>query len=136
MAGSIGLACTVVGVVLCVGGAVVFFSAASYLTRRGDTTLLSFAQPKRMVVSGPYAYIQHPMLLGVFCLGLGGAAWFRSAGLGVFSVAFALLAHLFVILREEPALRKRFGGDYEAYQAVTPRWFPFLQGRGKDRERV
>ena len=121
---AIGLLFTVGGALLGLGGAALLFSAVSYLIRRGDGTPLSFVPPKRMVVSGPYAHIQHPMLLGVFCLGLGAAAWFRSPGLGLASTAFALVAHLFVVLREEPVLKKRFGEDYEAYQAATPRWFP------------
>jgi protein-S-isoprenylcysteine O-methyltransferase Ste14 len=124
MVGPIDLVCTVGGALLGLGGAAVLFSAVSYLIRRGGGTPLSFVPPKRMVVSGPYAHIQHPMLLGVFCLGLGAAAWFRSPGLGLASAAFALVAHLFVVLREEPVLKKRFGEDYEAYQAATPRWFP------------
>lgn len=121
---AIGLLFAVGGVLLGLGGAALLFFAAYYLIRRGDGTPLSFAPPQRMVVSGPYAHIQHSMLLGAFCLGLGAAAWFRSPGLGLASGAFALVAHLFVILREEPVLKRRFGEDYEAYQAATPRWFP------------
>ena len=36
----------------------------------------------------------------------------------------ALVAHLFVLLYEEPALRRRFGPTYVAYLALVNRWVP------------
>jgi protein-S-isoprenylcysteine O-methyltransferase Ste14 len=34
------------------------------------------------------------------------------------------LAHLFVVLYEEPTLEARFGDSYRAYKRTTPRWIP------------
>ena len=92
--------------------------------RRGDGTPLPCDPPKRMVVAGPYAHIQHPMLLGFLCMTLGEACWFHSLSLGLYGGVLGVSAHLFVIFGEESRLIERFGEDYEAYQAVTPRWFP------------
>lgn len=112
------------GLVLCLGGAALIFSGAYYLTHRGDGTPFPFAPPKRMVVSGPYAHIQHPMLAGLLLMLVGEAGWFHSLALGLYTGVVFLFAHLFVIFREEAVLTGRFGEDYRAYQAVTPRWFP------------
>ena len=122
--GLLGLVSAIGGTLLGLGGATLFLSAAYYLRRRGEASPVSLMPPKRLVVSGPYAHVQHPMLLGVLCLGFGAAGGLRCVGLGLASIGFALVAHVFVILREEPALRQRFGDDYAAYQAATPRWFP------------
>ena len=122
--GLLGLVSAVGGTLSGLGGVTLFLSAAYYLRRRGEASPVSLTPPKRLVVSGPYAHVQHPMLLGVLCLGLGAAGGLRCTGLGLASIGFALAAHVFVILREEPALRQRFGDDYAAYQAATPRWFP------------
>jgi len=122
--GLLGLVFAVGGTLLGLAGAALFLSAAYYLRRRGEASPVSLTPPTRLVVSGPYAHVQHPMLLGVLCLGLGAAGGLRCVGLGLASIGFALVAHVFVILREEPALRQRFGDDYAAYQAATPRWFP------------
>jgi protein-S-isoprenylcysteine O-methyltransferase Ste14 len=35
-----------------------------------------------------------------------------------------LAFHLFVVLYEEPALRKSFGGSYDRYRESVPRWIP------------
>ena len=122
----LGLVLTVGGGLLGLGGAALLLSASTYLSRRGEAMPLSLTPPKRLVVSGPYAHIQHPMLLGVLCLGLGAAAWFRSSGLGLAGAVFGLAAHMWVVLDEEPRLKERFGEDYAAYQAATPRWLPFF----------
>lgn len=119
------------GTLLLILGAVLLFAGAYYLVRRGDGTPLPLDPPKRMVVAGPYAYIQHPMLLGVLMMAYGEALWFHSALLGVYAVLLTLVGNLFVIYVEEPGLEKRFGEDYRAYRAVTPRWLP-LERRGRD----
>lgn len=118
------------GLFVFTAGAVILFSGAYYLARRGDGTPLPLDPPKRMVVAGPYAYIQHPMALGLVMMALGEALWFSSPTLGVYTFGLIVLLNLFVIYIEEPYLEKRFGEDYRAYRAVTPRWLPF----GRQRE--
>lgn len=122
---------TYAGALLFLVGSVLLFAGAYYLARRGDGTPLLLDPPKRMVVAGPYAYIQHPMLLGFLMMAFGEALWFRSVLLGVYAVLLTLVGNLFVIYVEEPGLEKRFGEDYRAYRAVTPRWLP-LERRRKD----
>jgi len=45
--------------------------------------------------------------------------------------AVALGVHLFVILYEEPTLRRKFGGVYEEYCRNVRRWWPRLKGWDK-----
>ena len=58
-------------------------------------------------------------------LALGGAALFygSSALLG-YAAGFLLVTHLFVVLYEEPTLRRSFGSEYEAYCRQVRRWWP------------
>ncbi|MGH9426547.1 MAG: methyltransferase family protein, partial [Terriglobia bacterium] len=113
------------GLLVFAAGAVTLFAGAHYLARRGDGTPLPLDPPKRMVVAGPYAYIQHPMSLGLVLMAFGEALWFYSPSLGVYAFCLVFLLNLFVIYIEEPYLEKCFGEDYRAYRAVTPRWLPF-----------
>ena len=32
--------------------------------------------------------------------------------------------HVFVVLYEEPTLRRQFGAEYETYCRAVPRWIP------------
>jgi protein-S-isoprenylcysteine O-methyltransferase Ste14 len=43
----------------------------------------------------------------------------------------ALGVHLFVVLYEEPMLKKKFGADYEEYCRNVHRWWPRLRGWDK-----
>jgi protein-S-isoprenylcysteine O-methyltransferase Ste14 len=129
---SIGTLLTYGGVFLFVAGAGLLFAGAYYLKRRGEGTPLAMSQPQRMVVAGPYAYLQHPMLSGFLAMALGEALWLHSPSVTAYAVLLGLLTNVFVIYVEEPRLEKRFGEDYRAYQDVTPRWLPF-GGRARER---
>jgi protein-S-isoprenylcysteine O-methyltransferase Ste14 len=112
------------GVSLFVVGAVLLFSGAYYLLLRGDGTPLPFDQPKRLVVAGPYSYIQHPMMLGLLLMAYAEALWFYSASLVLYTVLLTFFADAYLTYIEEPGLEKRFGDDYRAYRAAVPRWWP------------
>ncbi len=118
------------GFLLCLAGGALVFSAAYYLVRRGVGTPFPLDPPQRMVVAGPYAYIQHPMLVGLFVMLGGQIVWFPSVGVLLYGVLLLLVSRTLVLHSEEPTLRKRFGEDYMAYQAATPRWFPSSASSG------
>lgn len=42
--------------------------------------------------------------------------------------AVALGVQLFVVLYEEPTLRRKFGADYEEYCRNVDRWWPRVRG--------
>jgi protein-S-isoprenylcysteine O-methyltransferase Ste14 len=48
----------------------------------------------------------------------------QSPAILLFALPWLLLAHLFVILYEEPHLRVTFGTPYEAYCRSVRRWLP------------
>jgi len=45
--------------------------------------------------------------------------------------AVAFVVHLFVVLYEEPTLRKKFGAEYIEYWRHVRRWWPRLRGWDK-----
>jgi protein-S-isoprenylcysteine O-methyltransferase Ste14 len=128
----VGTLLTYGGAFLFVAGAGLLFAGAYYLKRRGEGAPLAMNPPRRMVVAGPYAYLQHPMLSGFLAMALGEALWLHSPSVTVYAVLLGLLTNVFAIYVEEPRLEKRFGEDYRAYQEVTPRWLPF-GGRAQER---
>jgi len=108
-------------------GAALLFSGAYYLLLRGDGTPLPFNPPKRMVVAGPYARMQHPMMLGLLLMSYAEALWLHSASVGLYAALLTFLANVYLSYVEEPGLEKRFGDDYRAYRTAVPRWWPFRQ---------
>jgi protein-S-isoprenylcysteine O-methyltransferase Ste14 len=124
------------GMVAVYGGGLLFltgsglaFSGTYYLIHRGGGTLWPLVSPRRLVVAGPYAHVQHPIWLGLLLIVCGEALWVQSVLLALSAVLVMILANLYVRTIEEPRLGLRFGMDYQAYRAAVPRWFPFRRRR-------
>ena len=64
------------------------------------------------------------MYIGVALVILGESVIFRSLPLVLYAAAMLTIAHLFVVLYEEPTLRRQFGESYEEYVRTVPRWVP------------
>ena len=90
----------------------------------GQGTLAPWDPPQRFVARGPYRRVRNPMISGVVAILLGEAALFGSWPVFWWAVTVFAINHVYFLAVEEPDLRHRFGGDYEAYMARTPRWLP------------
>ena len=90
----------------------------------GRGTPAPFDPPRRLVIRGPYRLVRNPMYIGA---GLGltcAAIFYGSISMALYAGLFLVTAHLFVIFYEEPALRRTFGAEYEAYCRRVRRWWP------------
>ena len=96
---------------------------------RGRGTPAVFDPPKKLVVQGPYRIVRNPMYWSVASVMLGEALVFRSLRLAEIGIIFFLTTMLFVLVYEEPILRRKFGAEYEAYCRQVPRWFPRLRSK-------
>jgi protein-S-isoprenylcysteine O-methyltransferase Ste14 len=109
----------------------VFVDFLVRFVREGRGTPAPGADPERLVTSGTFRYVRNPGYVGVLGLIVGQSLLFASAAVLAYSAILALAFHLFVVLYEEPHLRRRFGPDYEEYERRVPRWLPRL-GSGRD----
>ncbi len=80
--------------------------------------------PKELVVTGPYRYVRNPIYVGVVFIFLGHFLWFGYWALLIYPALAFLGVHFFVVLYEEPTLKRRFGASYEEYLKSVPRWIP------------
>ncbi len=90
----------------------------------GQGTPAPFDPPRRLVVRGPYRFVRNPMAIGVGSALAGAAAFYESWQLAGFASVFFLIVHVFVVLYEEPTLRRMFSDEYAAYCDAVPRWWP------------
>ncbi len=118
------------------GGLLVVAGVALYLTcafwgfaLRGKGTPAPIDPPRKLVVEGPYRVVRNPMYWSVLCVMLGEALAFRSTALAELAIAFFAGTMLFVLLYEEPTLRRKFGAEYEAYCRQVPRWLPRFRNK-------
>lgn len=114
----------VAGIVLGAAGAALALTCIFTFAVIGRGTPAPFDPPRRLVVRGPYRRIRNPMYAGAGLALAGAAAFYQSAALLGYAAAFLLLLHMFVVLYEEPTLRRTFGNEYEAYCRQAGRWWP------------
>jgi protein-S-isoprenylcysteine O-methyltransferase Ste14 len=118
------LALRILGVVLLALGAALVLETTTRFALQGRGTPAPWAPPERFVVRGSYRVMRNPMYVGVIALIVGQALLLGREILFAWAVAAWLFFHLFVLLEEEPALRRRFGAEYEDYCARVARWLP------------
>lgn len=90
----------------------------------GRGTLAPWDPTSALVVGGPYRHVRNPMITGVGTILAGQALFFRSWAIAIELGVFAVVNAVYFPFVEEPALRRRFGAEYEEYLARVPRWLP------------
>ncbi len=128
-----GLGWRSAGLGLVVAGVAGFLICVVDFARSGRGTPFPLDPPKELVVSGLYRHVRNPMYIAVQIVVLGEAVVFRSGELAVYWLSVLAGFHLFVVLYEEPTLRRRFGSAYEEYARRVPRWLPTRLGRRRSR---
>ena len=79
----------------------------------------------RMVTTGPYRWIRHPMYAAALYISLGLALLFRCwVFLGVFGIYLTLI--LLLISTEEKELTNAYGGQYKTLREKTKALIPFI----------
>jgi protein-S-isoprenylcysteine O-methyltransferase Ste14 len=110
------------------GGIALYFACAFWgFALRGKGTPAPIDPPKKLVVEGPYRIVRNPMYWSVALVMFGEGLVFHSLALAELTAAFFAAANLFVLFYEEPALRRKFGAEYEDYCRRVPRWLPRLK---------
>lgn len=106
-----------------IGGAIILWCFWDFLVK-GRGTPAPIDPPKELIVAGFYRFVRNPMYVGVLLMLVSEFLWFGYWVLLGYAFFFFIVFHLFVLLYEEPALKKKFGRSYENYLKTVPRWFP------------
>lgn len=114
------------GIVVLVAGGVLCIACITTFLLRGEGTPAPMDPPRKFVATGPYKFVRNPMYIGGFIVLFGFGLYESSPAILLFTLPWLLLAHLFVLLYEEPHLRATFGAPYEAYCRSVHRWLPRL----------
>lgn len=110
--------------IIALGIAIYLYTAFWGFALVGGGTPAPIAPTRILVVKGLHRFVRNPMYIGVALIIGGQALLFHSWHIAEYMVAMLLTAHLFVLLYEEPTLRKQFGAEYDRYRKSVPRWIP------------
>jgi protein-S-isoprenylcysteine O-methyltransferase Ste14 len=105
------------------GGLTVLWSFWDF-TFKGRGTPDPTNPPKELVITGFYRYVRNPIYVGVLAIFLGHFLWFGYWRLLTYAVVAFIGVHAFIVLYEEPNLKRKFGAVYEEYLKRVPRWIP------------
>ncbi len=117
-------AAQVLGIVFVLNGLALAIACVLTFAFIGRGTPAPFDPPRTLVVAGPYRRVRNPMYIGAGSALLGAALFYQSLALAGYALIFLLITHLFVMLYEEPHLRRVFGASYDDYLRHVPRWIP------------
>jgi len=112
------------GVLLAACAVPVFTDFILRFVREGRGTPAPVAPTRHLVVHGTFRYVRNPGYVAVVALLVGQALFFGSTAVLLYALGVLAAFHLFVVLYEEPTLRRQFGAEYEAYCRRVPRWIP------------
>jgi protein-S-isoprenylcysteine O-methyltransferase Ste14 len=114
----------VIGALMIAAGLPVLLDSFARFAIQGLGTPAPIAPPQRLVITGFYRYVRNPMYLAVSLLIFGQGLLFGSVPLLGYGAVVWIGFSAFVLLYEEPALRRKFGNEYEEFCAHVPRWLP------------
>lgn len=114
------------GAVLIAVGVIALIECFARFALRGRGTPAPVMPTEILVTSGLYRYVRNPMSVAVFVLVFGQAMLFAKKHTMVYAICVWLAFAVFVLLYEEPTLRRRYGEEYRKYCHNVPRWVPRL----------
>jgi len=114
------------GVLLIAAGVPVLLDSFARFAIKGLGTPAPVFPTRHLVVSGLYRYVRNPMYVAVVAVILGQGLLLGSVRVLEYGILVWLAFHLFVLLYEEPTLRRSFGAEYETFCAHVSRWIPRL----------
>jgi protein-S-isoprenylcysteine O-methyltransferase Ste14 len=117
----------IIGALMIATGLTVLLESFARFAIQGLGTPAPLAPPQHLVVTGLYRYVRNPMYVAVLSLIFGQGLLFGSVRLLEYELVVWLGFFAFVLLYEEPALRRTFGKEYEEFCAHVPRWIPRLK---------
>jgi len=112
------------GALFIAAGLFVLLESFARFALEGRGTPAPVLPTSRLVVHGFYRYVRNPMYAAVVSVILGQALLLGNVWLLGYAALVWTAFHLFVLLYEEPKLRRSYGGEYEAYCARVRRWWP------------
>lgn len=104
---------------------IIYVISAMLLYFRNAKPGVNFENSTRLVTTGLYKYVRHPMYASLLLLGWG--MFFKEMNpITIVLICIITIALFFTCKVEEKEMILRFGVEYEEYMSSTKMWFPFV----------
>ena len=118
----------IVGALLIAAGAVVLLESFTRFALKGLGTPAPVYPTRHLVITGFYRHVRNPIYVALVSAIVGQALLFGDVRLLSYAAIVWLAVHVFVVVYEEPTLRRSFEGEYDVYLSKVPRWLPRIRG--------
>jgi protein-S-isoprenylcysteine O-methyltransferase Ste14 len=96
---------------------------AIYLWKSGHVVILHEQRPSRVVSTGAFRYVRHPLYLASLLTYFG--LTISTMSIGSFLLLVGIFGfHNYIANYEEKWLEAKFGEEYRTYKEKTGKWFP------------
>jgi protein-S-isoprenylcysteine O-methyltransferase Ste14 len=123
-----------IGMLLIAIGLSVLLDSFARFALQGLGTPAPIFPTRHLVVGGLFRHLRNPMYAAVVSLILGQGLFFGSVRVIEYGLLVWVVFQLFVLIYEEPMLRKTYRFEYEEFCANVPRWIPRLRPWKRDGE--
>ncbi len=87
-------------------------------------SVIPFIKPTKLVTSGPYALVRHPMMWALLFVLFGEVITYCSLFTFLWLTIWSRLSYIYICDYEDPYLLQCFGEEYLQYSKKVPRWIP------------
>lgn len=115
-----------IGTALVLIGLVALIECCARFALQGLGTPAPALPTEVLVVSGLYRFVRNPMYVAVFAIVVGQGLLFGSVPTLLYAACVWIAFTAFVLLYEEPSLRRGYGEQYTEYCRHVHRWIPRL----------
>src|SRR5690349_14884833 len=103
------------GIVIFLTGLIIMFHCIISFAVKGRGTLSQADPTKKLVIPGLYRFSRNPMYVGVMLILIGESVFLQLTNLWIYSLVIFTCFYVFIMLVEEPRLKRDFGEPYKAY---------------------
>lgn len=115
-------------VLLNLGGVLaIWCTIIMYISKKASPS--PFTLPKKVITTGPFRYVRHPMMWALHFVILGQIFVNCSPFILIWFLIWLRFAFMYIDKYEEPYLISLFGDEYIEYCKSTPRWFPLKKNK-------
>jgi protein-S-isoprenylcysteine O-methyltransferase Ste14 len=112
----------IIGILMTLG--IALFVSASRTMGQNWSLVARTRSDHQLVTGGPFAYVRHPIYVGLFLFMVALSIAFGHSERLLFAVPIYAFGTWFRIVREERLLRDMFGADYDSYAGRVKRFVP------------
>ena len=116
----------VIGIILILASLPVLLDSFARFALQGLGTPAPVFPTRHLLVTGLYRYVRNPMYVAVVGLIAGQALLLGNRALLSYAIIVWMAFQIFVLLYEEPVLRKTYAAECEEFCRNVPRWIPRL----------